>query len=152
MEFQQQMYQDYPEAERRQIMNDSCDVVEDHFHFTRPLSEREIVNRKDVLAQKSIELNDIEREKKDAMAAFEARMKPLRIDIAIVRDEIKTRHVEATEQAYVFHDQLSGYALYYDQRGNQVMRRLLTPKEMQTTTMRAIHNANMQNPGLAAGE
>lgn len=136
--FPDRLHPDLPEADRRKVLNDSCDEVLDGVRFTRPLTELEIQNRKDTLADRAIKIADLEAEKKRIAAEYEAKLKPIKIEQSLVLGEIKTRSVDAIEPLYVFRDLEGGYSYRYDQRGQMVDRRVLSPQEMQATTMQVL--------------
>lgn len=68
--------QEIPEKERWQFLQDNADAVEE-IGYTHRFTSDELAQKKESLAETSIKINDIEIEKKEAMEAFKAELKPL---------------------------------------------------------------------------
>lgn len=68
--------QDIPEKERWQFLQDNADAIE-KIGYTHRFTPDELAQKKEVLAEVSISINDIEVEKKEAMQEFKERLKPL---------------------------------------------------------------------------
>ena len=68
--------QEIPEKDRWQFLQDNADAVE-KIGYTHRFTPDELAQKKESLAETSIQINDIEIEKKEAMEAFKAELKPL---------------------------------------------------------------------------
>ena len=68
--------QEIPEKERWQFLQDNADAVEE-IGYTHRFTPDELAQKKESLAETSIKITDIEIEKKEAMEAFKAELKPL---------------------------------------------------------------------------
>lgn len=68
--------QEIPEKDRWQFLQDNADAVEE-IGYTHRFTPDELAQKKESLAETSIQINDIEIEKKEAMEAFKAELKPL---------------------------------------------------------------------------
>ena len=69
------LFQEYSEDERIVMLESNADAIEE-MDYTEILSEAELAERKDRLAQRSIEESRILDEKKDAMDGFKEKLKP----------------------------------------------------------------------------
>lgn len=81
--------QDIPENERWQFLQDNADAVEE-IGYTHRFSPEELAQKKELLAEASIKINDIEEEKKEALSDFKDRLKPLTEEKAELLENIKT--------------------------------------------------------------
>ncbi len=125
--------QDIPEQQREQIIADSCDAIES-IGYTRRFSPEELAQKREELASVAISLAEIEEEKKDAMADFKERMKPLDEDRKRLLQELKSKTEFVNETCYkqIYHDErMVGY---YNRLGELVSSRPIMPQEMQKTT------------------
>jgi hypothetical protein len=125
--------QDIPEKDRWQFLQDNADAVE-NIGYTHRFSPDELAQKKESLAGVSIEINDIEIEKKEAMSEFKDRLKPLNEDKQKLLDNIKkdSEFVENEECAKIlYHDEKM--AGYYNKLGELVYSRPIMPQEMQKT-------------------
>lgn len=124
--------QDKSEVERMNFLADNCDAVEEH-GYTRRFSTDELNQKKENLANLSVEINDIEEEKKDAMDTYKDRLKPLNIDKKVLLDEIKKKSEFVNEECYKFIDHEEKIVGYYNRYGELVSSRPIMPQEMQKT-------------------
>ncbi|WP_353124083.1 hypothetical protein [Dysgonomonas capnocytophagoides] len=124
--------QDKSEQERKSFLADNCDAVEEH-GYTRRFSTDELNQKKENLANLSVEINDIEEEKKDAMESYKDRLKPLNIDKKVLLDEIKKKSEFVNEECYKFIDHEEKVVGYYNKLGELVSSRPIMPQEMQKT-------------------
>lgn len=70
------LFQEYPEDVRRQMLEDNCDRIEE-VGYMKPFTGEQLLEMKDRLSDLSIEINDIEIEKKASAELFKAQLKPL---------------------------------------------------------------------------
>lgn len=99
--------QDIPEKERWQFLQDNADAIE-KIGYTHRFAPDELAQKKEVLAEVSISINDIEVEKKKAMQEFKERLKPLNEEKQELLDHIKrgTEFVDNEECAKIlYHDE-----------------------------------------------
>ena len=122
-----------PESEREQFLSDNCDAMEG-IGYTRRFSPDELAQKKEELANVSIELNEIEQEKKDAMADFKERMKPYDEARKRLLGELKDKSEYVNETCYKFIDHDERMVGYYNKLGELVSSRPIMPQEMQKTT------------------
>ena len=69
------LFQTETQSERLRLLKDNCDVVEMK-SYMRKFTQDELTQMKDELAEESIQLNDIEVERKEVMNEFKERIKP----------------------------------------------------------------------------
>lgn len=68
---------EYPPGNAREaFLKDNCDKVEQK-GYMKPFTAEQLAEKKENLAETSIQLNDIELEKKAALAEFKNRSEPL---------------------------------------------------------------------------
>jgi small-conductance mechanosensitive channel len=125
--------QEYVDSkERVQFLKDNCDAVEDLGYMKR-FSPEAITSMKNQLASTSIEINDIEVEKKEAITAYKEQLKPLMDGKKSLLKNIKQKAEFVTEICYKFVDQEAMLTGYYNADGDLVSSRPLAPEEMQKT-------------------
>ena len=119
-------------AERMDFLKSNCDTVEDLSYMKR-FTPEQITTMKNTLATTSIEINDIEVEKKEAMKAYKDSLKPLIDGKKELLKNIKQKAELVNEICYKFVDQELRLTGYYNSEGNLVSARPISPDEMQTT-------------------
>ena len=93
-----------------------------------------MAQKKELLAEASIKINDIEEEKKEALSDFKDRLKPLTEEKAELLENIKTGSKFIPSEKCVkilYHEEKM--AGYYNQLGELVYSRPIMPQEMQKT-------------------
>lgn len=113
-----------------QMLQNNADSVEE-IGYTRFFSEEDLAEKKDLLADKSIELNSIAVEKADVVAEYKAKMKPISEDISKLLTDIKQKSEYVTDKCYKFIDQENREVGYYDKTGILVQTRRAKPDELQ---------------------
>ena len=126
--------QDIPEKDRWQFLRDNADAVEE-VGYTRRFTPEELAQKKEELAEVSIQINDIELEKKEAMETFKERLKPLNEEKQELLDHIKKgseyRSGEECAKILYHEERMAGF---YNRLGELVYSRPIMPQEMQRTT------------------
>lgn len=122
-----------PEKDRWQFLLDNADAVEE-IGYTHRFTPEELAQKKESLAETSIKINDIETEKKEAMEAFKAELKPLNERKQELLENIKkgSEYVKNEEcvKILVHEEKTAGY---YNKLGVLVYSRPIMPQEMQKT-------------------
>ena len=124
---------DMPEEARRQMLEDSCDAMEE-IGYTRRFSPEELSQKKESLAELSISINDIEVEKTEAMQFYKEKLKPLNEDKKELLTELKNKSVYVNDKCFKFIDHEERMVGYYNADGELVSSRPIMPQEMQKTT------------------
>jgi hypothetical protein len=124
------LFQDVPEEKRSQLLSDNCDQIEE-LGYMKPFTEQEILDMKDDLADLSININEIEEEKKEAVSGFKQRLKPLNQRKGKILTNIKNKAEYVDEDCYKFIDHEDGMVGYYNSKGDLIQTRRIKPEEMQ---------------------
>jgi len=98
----------------------------------RNFSEDDLSEMKDRLSETCINLNDVELEKKDLNAEINARIKAIKVQRGTLLRDLKNKYYENQETVFDIDDQEEGIMYTFDQEGNVLSTRKLTPKERQT--------------------
>ena len=144
--------QEIPEKDRWQFLQDNADAVEE-IGYTHRFTPDELAQKKESLAETSIQINDYqlkpitdvdffpildrvihEIEKKEAMEAFKAELKPLNERKQELLENIKkgSEYVENEECVKILYHE-EKMAGYYNKLGELVYSRPIMPQEMQRT-------------------
>lgn len=124
---------DVPEKDRWQVIKDSADEIEE-IGYTHRFTQEELAQKKEMLAETSIKINDIEVEKKEAMEEYKRRLKPLADEKQILLDNIKKgSEYRANEECAKIIEQEERMVGYYNKLGELVYSRPIMPQEMQKT-------------------
>lgn len=124
---------DVPEKDRWLVIKDSADEIEE-IGYTHRFTQEELAQKKEILAETSIKINDIEVEKKEAMEEYKRRLKPLADQKQILLDNIKKgSEYRANEECAKIIEQEERMVGYYNKLGELVYSRPIMPQEMQKT-------------------
>jgi len=119
-----------PEAVRAQMLRDSCDKVEE-VGYMKPYTPEEITQMKDELAEASIEINEIEEEKRVIMEGFKLKLKPLETQKKDLLLNIKNKAEFVKEDCFKFIDQEEGMVGFYNSLGDLIESRPIRHEERQ---------------------
>lgn len=117
-------------AQREAFLKDNCDACEQK-GYMKPYTPEELQGHKEKLANVSIEIAEIEAEKKQVEADFKGRLKPLKESRAIMVSNIKSKAEYVNEVCYRFTDQETKETGYYNKDGILVECRPATADELQ---------------------
>ena len=117
-------------AQREAFLKDKCDACEQK-GYMKPYTPEELQGHKEKLANVSIEIAEIEAEKKQVEADFKGRLKPLKESRAIMVSNIKSKAEYVNEVCYRFTDQETKETGYYNKEGILVECRPATADELQ---------------------
>ena len=125
--------QDIPEQDRWTFLKDNADAVE-KIGYTHRFSPDELAQKKEDLAEISIEIDDIEEEKKVVMNSYKERLKPLAEEKKDLLDKIKrgSEFVEDEECVKILYHE-EKMAGFYNKLGELVYSRPIMSQEMQKT-------------------
>lgn len=124
------LFQDVPEEKRAQMLADNADSIEE-IGYMKQFTEEEILSMKDDLAEVSIDINEIEIEKKEVAAEFKHRLEPLTDQKKLILTKIKEKAEFVKEECYKFPDQENSMVTYYNKLGQIVESRRMRPDEKQ---------------------
>ena len=117
-------------AQREAFLKDNCDACEQK-GYMKPYTPEELQGHKEKLANVSIEIAEIEAEKKQVEADFKGRLKPLKESRAIMVSNIKSKAEYVNEVCYRFTDQETKETGYYNKDVILVECRPATADELQ---------------------
>lgn len=100
----------------------------------RNFSEEELTEKKAVLSEVSLVINDLEVEKKEVTAEINIRLKPEKEKLAGLLKDIRNKYYENDETVFDIADHEEGVMETFDYNGNLLASRRLTPKEKQIKT------------------
>jgi len=135
---------DIEPMQRIAFLNDNCDGVEEKGYMKR-LSVEEIRSMKDELSEASIDINDIEEEKREAAKKFKARIDPLKIQRKALLANIKNKAIYTKENCYKFVDQNERMTTYYNAEGDMVESRPAVADELQATIFQGLRKTGTNN-------
>ena len=121
---------DLPPLQREAMLKDNCDAIVETSYMKR-FTPEEILEKKERLSSVDIDLNDVEEEKRDAIADFKAQMKPLKEERKELLKNIKQKSELITEKCYKMVDHRAKDVGYYNSKGQLVFSRPARPEEAQ---------------------
>lgn len=131
---------------REAFLKDNCDKVEEK-GYMKHYTPEELQQRKEELANASIEIAEIEQEAKEAAAHYKGKLKPLKETRARMVGDIKSKSEYVKELCYKFVDQEARETGYYNKEGDLIESRPATADELQTTLFGVIRNQESQKTG-----
>jgi len=119
-------------AKRIDFLDSNCDAVEEK-GYMKPFTPDELNEMKDTLASTTIEINDIEEEKKEVMVEFNERLKPFKEEQKILLVNIKNKAKFVNEKCYKFIDREERMVGFYNENGDLIDSRPTYANELQGT-------------------
>lgn len=126
------LLQDLRPEERKQALADNCDKLEE-VTYRKPFTPEEIQRKRVELENVSIEISDLEQQKKDYLDALKMEMKPLTEIHKKTVKELKEKSMKISENCYAYLDEESRMMGYYNSEGLLVSSRPATVQELQKT-------------------
>lgn len=123
------LFQNEAPKDREQLLKDNCDAVEVKTYM-RNFSQEELAEMKDELADESIELDDIEFEKKQIMQEFKARIKPHSERVSKLLGNIRNKAELVEEDCYKIIDLDDKVVGFYNKNGELVESRPARQNEL----------------------
>ena len=118
--------------DREAFLKDNCDKVEEK-GYMKPYTPEELQGHKENLANVSIEIAEIEAEKKAQDAYYKGQLKPLNEQRSQMVSNIKSKSEYVKEICYKFVDQESKETGFYNADGDLIESRPATADELQPT-------------------
>ena len=118
--------------ERKRFLKDNCDAVET-MSYMKQFKPEQIDSMKSELSDVSIDINDLEEEKKDQMAMFKLQLDPLKDQRKRLLLDIKQKAESVKETVYKFIDTETRMVEFYNDEGTMVSQRPTTAEESQKT-------------------
>ena len=117
---------------REQFLKDNCDAVEE-VSYTKAFTSAALALQREQLTDASIKIADILEEKKEVMAEYKERMKPLEQMRDKAIQNLKDKSQLVTEQCFKFLDEDTKMIGFYNKEGRLVSSRPAFPKELSPT-------------------
>ena len=133
------MYKNLSVEQRQDVLNANADGVE-NFSYTKKFSEEELTEKKTELTDLTIEISEIEEEKKNVASQFKDRLKPLIERQSELIKDCKYKSELVTEDVYLIADREKDIMEYFNSDGELVHSRRLTDKEKQLTIFSKVAN------------
>lgn len=127
--------------ERVEYLNDHATAISEGQYF-RKFDEEDISQSRADYADKSIELNMLQEEFDGIKAQYKAKIKNLEGDKKLIMTSIMQSGEWLNGKQYGFDDQIRGVMEYYDENGQFISSRRLTPNERQLSINSAISKVN----------
>lgn len=124
------VFADVPPAQRLQVMLDNC-FGHEKTSYQKDLSDEELDIKRETLTSNCIKVFKLEEEKKKAAQVFKDQIDPLRDETRLLASQVDTRKEEMSGTLFHFDDQENSIMNTYDEFGQFVSSRRLTPKEKQ---------------------
>jgi len=118
--------------DREAFLKDNCDKVEEK-GYMKPYTPEELQGHKENLANVSIEIAEVEAEKKAQDAYYKGQLKPLIEQRTQMVSNIKSKSEYVKEICYKFVDQEAKETGFYNADGDLVESRPATADELQPT-------------------
>lgn len=129
---QKELGKDVAIEQREQFLRDNCDAVE-QVTYSKLFLPEELAKQQDVLTKVSIEIADIEEEKKEVMDGFKERLKPLQIEKQEAIQRLKSKSQTVTEECFKFLYEEEKMVGFFNKQGDLVSSRPAFPGELQKT-------------------
>lgn len=119
-----------PIEERRQVLRDSCDQIQER-RYTRKFDQNERNQKREMLADVSIQISEIQNDFREVRVEFKSRLKPLEDEKNNLLEEIKAGGEFVKGECYKFIDRDEGKVGYYSPEGYLLEERNMRPDEKQ---------------------
>lgn len=135
---------DIPVDQRARFLTDNCDRVE-QLSYLKVYTADEIDDFKNQLSDVSVEIDQLEEDKKAAVKEFNDSINPKKKQRSTILTSIRTKSREVTEQTFAFFNHESGQVGYYNAQGQLVSFRKMKPQERQGTVFNIIRDPSEPN-------
>lgn len=133
------MFDDKPLEDREMMLRDTCDKVE-QFSYEKAFTNQDVILFQEELSGIMIQMSQIEDELAAVKKGFTVKMKPLKLQIKELLENIRFRSRMVEEQAYIFIDHEENKVGYYTAAGNLIHTRMLKIDEHQRSIMSEARN------------
>lgn len=118
-----------PVAQRTEMLKDNADGIE-LMSYMKPYTQDNIQGMKEDLATVSIQINDIEEEKKEAVKAYKDLLEPKMEEKKMLLKGIKEKAVLVREECFKMTDRAERCTGFYNSEGQLVASRPATADEL----------------------
>lgn len=123
--------------QRKRFLKDNADSVEQKTYM-KPFTPEQLQGHKEMLANTSIEINDIEEEAKAIANDFKQRLKPLKEQRGRMIENIRAKAELVTEVCFKFVNDEERMTYFYNENGDCIEARQCTADELQKTMFQSI--------------
>jgi hypothetical protein len=127
--------------ERIQLLTDNATAIEKRT-YSRTLDSSEVAKMQTQFAQKAIELNIEETEMKSVRESFKLIAKPIKAEMALLMQGIRSSSEEITEEVYLLTDMDHEMMGYYSKEGELIFSRQLMQSEKQYSIVDNLKKVN----------
>lgn len=127
---EKQLFADYTEEQRLQMLKDNCEKLLEDYGYEKPLSKDQLKALKDRLASVTIDLHDVQEEKREVDKGYNDRIKELKGTIAEQVKQLKDRTTYTCELCFEFLFRDEAKVGVYNKDGQLISERPATIKEM----------------------
>lgn len=130
-------------AEKLRILKDNADKIETGKYIV-PLTPEQLDQKREQMVAAAITLSDLDDQLDEIKKGFKQRMDPLKVVHKELLYQVKNRQEQKEGELYLMADHEKSMMNVYDENGDLVFSRRLTPDEKQGTILQAIRPAANQ--------
>lgn len=134
------IFQNIPKEERRQVLEDSCDTVIEHYNFIKRLSEEELEEIALNHADNDVQISRIERRKKELLDEIKIELAPFKERREDYLTKLRNKTENTTDTVYLMKDFDADKVRLYAPDGTCIEERRMRPEERQTSMIRQLRN------------
>ena len=131
-------------ADREAYLKDNCEKVENK-GYMKPFTTEQLQGHKENLADLSIEIEQIEYERKEAIKGFKMAIEPLTKQRREILSNIRQKAKYVSELCYKFVDRGERMTGYYNADGDLIELRPATADELQPTLFMDMQKTGTNN-------
>jgi hypothetical protein len=124
------LFQEVPLDQRAEMLEANAESVGEQT-YAKPLTQEELDKERIDFTQKAIEVNALEEELKAVKERFAEELKPMREEMKEMMHTLKTRQRVVKGRVFTLKDFTTGMLGVYDDRGDLISSRRMTPEEGQ---------------------
>lgn len=134
---QEVMLSDLPVEDREDVLNANCDQIVE-MRYIRKFEQQEKNEKREQVANLSIEINEINEQLKEVKAEFKAKLQPLQEVLKQILGEIKVGGESVKGNAYKMVFPEDGMVGFYAPDGHLIEARPMKPEEKQRTAFQTL--------------
>lgn len=138
--FKMDLFRNYPIAERRQLLEDSCDKIIENYTYIRRLTEEELEQIMFDHADNDLQISAIQTEMKRVVSEFKEQLKPLVKKRDEHLDKLKNKSEETIDNVFLMKDYDADKVRIYSPDGQCIEERRMRPDERQTSIYKSLRN------------
>jgi hypothetical protein len=135
------LFEGFSLKERQEVLHANASAIEKKT-YSRPLDQAEIAKMQTEFAQKAIDLDIAETALKAERENFKLKAKPIKKEMAVLMQGIRSGSEEVTEEVYLMADMSEKMMGYYNKEGVLISSRPLMQNEMQYSINESLKKVN----------